>query len=371
MSLTTIKDQEPVTMPGKIYTIGKSFTLWIVMASYLATLAAILANVPRPVQLLNTLDDFAATGSVMCMRAGTPASTLMPALFPAASVAVIAQTSIPSSGVVAGQPQVIAVPGTTALTEAQLSLFGSTNPADVADAINAGYCQGGAMLMSDASYLMNIGDLTGTYCTLGISGQPTDSMFAFVFVLTNNATQLPTTVVEALNMAIERVQATGQYYNQCQNVYLPSSRQPGGPCAAYLATQQLQAATTTVKPLGVTDLSGLFAVQAIGAMAAIALTLLQTSIRWEINHHHGRGCIGSGKQGRKSSAKIPGEEDAELEEGGEERQPEQPPALSLDQVFASPQFVSAVRLAVYGEALAPQRRVRTADEAAPAETTMM
>jgi hypothetical protein len=375
MSLTTIKDQEPVTMPGKIYTIGKSFTWWIVMASYLATLAAILANVPQPVQLLNTLDDFAATGSVMCMRSGTPASTLMPALYPAATVAVIAQTSIPSAGVAAGQPQVIAAPGAAPATPAQLLTFGSTNPSDVADAINAGSCQGGAMLESDASYLLNDGDPTGKYCTLGPSGPPTDSKFAFVFVLTSNVTQLPTPVVEALNMAIEGFQASGNYYNQCQNVYLPSSRQPGGACAAYLATQQVQSATVTVKPLGVTDLSGLFAVQAIGAMAAILITLLQVLVKWEINHHHGRGWIGGLNESRKSTGKIPGEE-AEMEEGGEEkreekreeRQPEQPPAPSLDEVFASPQFVSAVRLAVYGEASAvfmgpagaqQRRRVRT------------
>ena len=390
MSLTTIKDQEPVTMPGKIYTIGKSFTWWIVMASYLATLAAILANVPQPVQLLNTLGDFAATGSVMCMRSGTPASTLLPALYPAATVAVIAQNNVPSAGIVAGQPQVIAAPGATPATPAQLGNFGSTNPSDVADAINAGYCQGGVMLESDASYLLNDGDPTGKYCTLGTSGPPTESKVAFVFVLTSNVTQLPTAVVEALNMAIEGLQSNGKYYNQCQNVYLPSSRQPGGPCSAYLATQQIQSATATVKPLGVTDLSGLFAVQAIGAMAAILITLFQVFIKWEINHHHGRGCIGSGK-GRKSSAKIPGEEEAEIEEGSEEREekhekkreerrPEQPPAPPLDvqglvdEVFAtaiaSPQFVAAVRLAVYGEAPAPQRRRVRADEAAPAEAAM-
>ena len=330
----------------QVYTIGKSFTWWIVMAAYLATMAAILANVPQPVQLLNTMNDFTTTGVLMCMRAGTPASFSLPAIFPAATQAVIAQTTVASQGIVAGQPQVISAPGQG--VPGDLSLYGTTSAAQVADAILSGACQGAALQTTEASYLLNNGDPTGKYCTLTASGPPTDANFAYVFAFTANTTQLPTAVFEAFNLAIETFQVSGTYFNQCQNPNLFNGRQPGGPCAAYLATQQLAAATNTVKPLGVTDLSGLFAVQAIGAVAAILITGIQVFIKWEVNHHHGRGCIGSDK----GTDKIPGEEDeeegSEKEEKEEKEKKRAPAAPTLDQMVKSPEFVAAVRSALYG-----------------------
>jgi hypothetical protein len=325
----------------QVYTIGKSFTWWIVMAAYLATMAAILANVPQPVQLLNTINDFTTTGVLMCMRAGTPASFSLPAIFPAATQAVIAQATIASQGIVAGQPQVISAPGQSVPVD--LSPFGTTSAAQVADAILSGACQGGALQTTEASYLLNNGDPTGKYCTLTASGPPTDANFPYVFAFTANTTQLPTAVFEAINLAIETFVVSGTYFNQCQNTNLFNGRQPGGPCAAYLATQQVAAATNTVKPLDVTDLSGLFAVQAIGAVAAIFITSIQVFMRWEVNHHHGRGCIGSDK----GTDKIPGEEDEE--EGSEKEKKVKkhaPAAPTLD--LNSPEFVAAVRSALYG-----------------------
>ena len=381
MSLTTIKDQEPVTLAGKVchtrmgchtrmasnwwyshrvrqvYTIGKSFTWWIVMAAYLATMAAILANVPQPVQLLNVLGDFITTGTTMCMRAGTPASTTIPAIFPAATQAVIAQTSVPAAGIVAGQPQIMSAPGQS--VPGNLSPYGSTSASQVADAIVAGYCQGAVLQSTDASYLLNNGDPYGNYCSLTASGPPSDASFPYVFVFTGNTTQLPAAVFDAINGALMSFQIIGSYFNQCQNVNVFNGRQPGGPCASYLATQQLASVTNTVKPLEAADLSGLFAVQAIGAGAAIVLTFLQLVMRWEINHHHGRGCIGSGK----SRDKIPGESEKEEEEEEEEEverkfhglagglgvkkpKAKRKSAPSIDEVLTSPLFTASVKDAV-------------------------
>jgi hypothetical protein len=116
-------------------------------------------------------------------------------------------------------------------------------------------------------------------------------------------------------------------------------------------------------------------VQAIGAGAAIVLTFLQLFMRWEINHHHGRGCIGSGK----SRDKIPGESEKEEEEEEEEEErkfhglagglgvkkpkAKKKSAPSIDEVLTSPLFTASVKDAV---GAAVREAMRSEARAAPA-----
>ena len=58
----------PTTTPSRIFVFAKSFSIYIVMASYLANFAAKLATVPTPVQLVTGFDAFTALGKPMCIR---------------------------------------------------------------------------------------------------------------------------------------------------------------------------------------------------------------------------------------------------------------------------------------------------------------
>ena len=58
----------PTTTPSRLFVFAKSFSIYIVMASYLANFAAKLTTGPTPVQLVTGFDAFTTLGKPMCIR---------------------------------------------------------------------------------------------------------------------------------------------------------------------------------------------------------------------------------------------------------------------------------------------------------------
>ena len=208
-------------------------------------MAATLANVPPPFQLITGFDSFGLYGLPMCIRGISTYVSAMTALYP-------------------GVTQQVVVGATT----------GTSTAVDVVAAIQSGQCAGAVLTDVDARYALNQGDPNGQFCTINVVGSPTPSVFYYAFAFTPNSTAVPDSVVSAFSTAVDNSINSIAYDNTCSSEFLPVDRPSSGPCALTLAQLAASSSTTTVAALAPTDLAGLFAVIAMGAGVAIILALL-------------------------------------------------------------------------------------------------
>jgi hypothetical protein len=244
MSLTSMGDQETESLPGRVFGAIKALMIWICMASYLANLAATLANVPPPFQLITGFDSFANYGIPMCIRGISTYISTMTALYPSVT------------------QQVVVGPTT-----------GTSTAVDVVAAVQSGQCPGAVLTNIDARYALNQGDPTGQFCTINVVGSPTASVFYYAFAFTPNTTQVPDAIVNAFSTAVDNSINSIAYDNTCSSVFLPVDRPANGPCSLTLAKLAAAGSGSTVAALTSTDLAGLFAVIAMGAAVALVMAL--------------------------------------------------------------------------------------------------
>ena len=276
MSLASMGDHETESVPGRVFGAVKALMIWICMvrlptrdaqplpthsdsfppgalahqASYLANLAATLANVPPPFQLITGFDSFGQYGLPMCIRGISTYVSAMTALYP-------------------GVTQQVVVGATT----------GTSTAVDVVAAIQSGQCAGAVLTDVDARYALNQGDPNGQFCTINVVGSPTPSVFYYAFAFTPNSTAVPDSVVSAFSTAVDNSINSIAYDNTCSSNFLPVDRPSSGPCALTLARLAASSSTTTVAALAPTDLAGLFAVIAMGAAVAIILAFMKLAFK--------------------------------------------------------------------------------------------
>lgn len=110
-------------------------------------------------------------------------------------------------------------------------------------------------------------------------------------------------VFSALNKAIDTVVLDVSYQTTCAAVFFPTERPPGGPCALYFAHRAVDVANgNQVQPLGVSDLAGLFAVQAIAAAIAVLIVLGQRGMRYALARYQERQAQGLSKKSDSEAA---------------------------------------------------------------------
>ncbi len=232
MSITTICDHAPTTIPAKWYCFVKTFTNWIVLAAYLANFAAGLATKPRPFQAVTGFDSFAPLGKPMCVRNQPIHRAFASANYP-------------------NTPTLVSGPLVT----------------DVLDSIVAGTCIGGMGNDLELRYALGAADVQGKYCGLMYT-ESSFATFTFGIPFTANRTALPDAALNAINQAIDDFIFGGDYSNQCASVYFPVER-PALQCSRYRKSIQEFAPDGTLPSLQVTDLAGVFLVQIFAAALAL------------------------------------------------------------------------------------------------------
>ena len=130
----------PTTIPSRIFVFAKSFSIYIVMASYLANFAAKLATPPTAVQLITGFDAFAALGEPMCIRN---------------SATYVAFTKVV-------YPQI-------------QTILAGPDTVDVLNGVQNGTCKGGMVNEIELRYAFGEGDPNATFCGAVASFAPRDS----------------------------------------------------------------------------------------------------------------------------------------------------------------------------------------------------
>jgi hypothetical protein len=279
LSVTTIGDHSPTTFPARIYTVCKTFSLWIgatmlahtsvlhcaarmlthratpradpslpmrgeVMAAYLANFAAGLATKPKAYQPVTGFSSFTTLGQPMCVRNNAVHLQFMAAVYPDVPLHIVG-------------------PGTT----------------DVLDAVLNGTCIGGMGSDLELRWALGAGDVTGKYCPLVYAGDPSLATFQFAIPFTLNRTQLPDETLNAVNQAVDVNILSGNFSTQAAQVFIPRDRPPLL-CAKYLASFETDEPTSDrVPPLTVSDMAGIFILQAVGIVVALLYHIFKLAQR--------------------------------------------------------------------------------------------
>ena len=230
----------PTTIPSRLFIFVKSFSMYIIMASYLANFAAKLATPPTAVQLVSGFDAFATLGAPMCIRNSA--------------------TYVAFASVVYPQIQTI---------------LAGPDTVDVLNGVQNGTCIGGMVNEIELRYAFGAGDPNASYCGVSYQGAPSVATFQFAIPFTSNSAQLPDSAFAAINQALDLYLYSGNYTTQTARTYLP--QRPPQKCAKYYAQFLSGELNGAFPPLNLEDLGGVFIF--MGATALLCL-LMQAGKRW-------------------------------------------------------------------------------------------
>ena len=226
MSVVGTNNNVPTTTSGRIHAVVAAFSLWVVMAAYLANLASQLTTRPTPYQRVKGFNTFAY--QPLCVRNNSIQLHFMATEYP----------NIP-----------LQITGTTTMSMLQAVLDGT--------------CLGGLEDELLLRWLLGPGDPSGLLCGIDYVGSP--SATAYPFGLPVSAA-----VTDAQLAAMSSVINAGLYsgsYSSAEATYLPTSRDV---CDAQLAEQNALTGGSASASLSAKDLSGILLVYA----AAVAATSL-------------------------------------------------------------------------------------------------
>jgi hypothetical protein len=216
------------------------------MAAYLANFSAGLASRPKAFQTVTGFSSFTLTGRPMCIRNNAVHLQFMAAVYPDVPLRIIG-------------------PSTT----------------DMLDAVLNHTCVGGMGSDLELRWAMGAGDVGGKYCPLVYVGDPSLATFQFAIPLTSNRTQLPDAVADAINQAIDVNNLSGNFSTQAAQVFIPRDRPPLL-CSKFMASFEKEIIDDRLPPLTVSDMAGIFILQAVGIGMALAyhqFKLLQRKLK--------------------------------------------------------------------------------------------
>ena len=225
-----------VTLPGRAYLIAYSFTIMLIVSSYVANLAAVLSQPPPSSATISAFGDFGAKNVRACVLNSSEVLSLISEM------------------------------GPTVTSKLPLVVVDSTRPSDLLAAIrgNASHgplCGGGVIANLDASLALGpAGDPAGAACANSLVGPPLNQgLYALAFNRNFNRDHLL-----ALNGLISYAVLSGAYdAAQAGSNTFGAARTN---CAvAALATEAVSASLT------LTQFAGVFLILLIGAVIAITL----------------------------------------------------------------------------------------------------
>ena len=225
-----------VTLPGRAYLMAYSFTIMLIVSSYVANLAAVLSQPPPTSAVISAFGDFGAKNVRACVLNATDVLSLISEM------------------------------GPTVTSKLPLVVVDSTRPSDLLAAIrgNATHgplCGGGVIANLDASQALGpAGDPAGAACANSLVGPPLNQgLYALAF-----NRKFDTNHLLALNGLISYAVLSGSYdAAQAGSNTFGAARTN---CAASSLKVEVVSASLTL-----TQFAGVFLILLIGALIAIAL----------------------------------------------------------------------------------------------------
>ena len=231
MSVVGTNNHVPSSISGRAYQAVASFSVWIIMASYLANLASILGDRPQPVQAVRGLGDFTRVSSPLCVRNNSIQLRFLATQYPLVRPLITGPTT-----------------------------------ASMLDAVLRGDCTGGIEDELLLRWVLGDGDPTGAYCGIDTVGPPTPGVYPFALPVPLDPSRTPQpATLAALDVAIAAALFDGNY-SAAEQTYLPRNR-PLWQCTGYFAQQAGEA--TGIQPLSTRDMAGVF-IMAVGAVVVTA-----------------------------------------------------------------------------------------------------
>ena len=220
-----------VTLPGRLYRVTYSFSILVIVSSYVAKLAAVLSSDALPVALITDIADFEAKNLKACVLNRTDDLTFVGANY-------------------ANTP---------------LHIVDSVFESAVLPLIQSGVCAGAIVPNVGAQFALSPNaDPSGSFCSLDLVGLPLNQVLnAIPFRSDFSLAQL-----SALSGLVNIVVADGSYNQAMDRSNNFLRRRPN--CAT--GGQQVTR-TTAAEPLTVTNYAGVFVIIAIGACMSSVLYL--------------------------------------------------------------------------------------------------
>ena len=265
MSVVGTNNHVPSSISGRAYQAVASFSVWIIMASYLANLASILGDRPQPVQTVRSLSDFTRVSSPLCVRNNSIQLRFLATQYPLVRPLITGPTT-----------------------------------ASMLDAVLRGDCTGGIEDELLLRWVLGDGDPAGAYCGIDAVGPPTPGAYPFALPVPLDPSRTPQpATLAALNVAIEAALYGGNY-SAAEQTYLPRNR-PLWQCTDYFA-QQAVGDAVGIQPLSTRDMAGVF----IMAAGAVVVTAAARPLRRQVFAVRARmstmPAAGSATQGRAAAA---------------------------------------------------------------------
>ena len=237
---------EADNLPAKIYSISAAFSVYILLAYYLANLATILITTPRTSQPIKSIDSFVATGLQMCVKSNTAVLGWIAANYP----------DLWASGLVK-------VIGASTMDNLQNLLDGD--------------CAGILALSSDALFdLGPKGDSDGLFCNLVPVG-PVLGFSLNALPFTANASMLSDDAFKAVSFFIAEAIFKGNWTSEAELTYFtPDSARTQ--CSAAVAANDAATAAALLNRLEPQDFAGLWIIQASGLALAFVVALIQLGL---------------------------------------------------------------------------------------------
>jgi Ligand-gated ion channel len=223
MSVVGTNNNVPTTMSGRIHQICASFSLWVIMAAYLANLASQLTTRPTPFQRVQGFSTFSY--QPLCVRNNSIQLHFMATEYP----------------------------------NIQLHITGATT-ASMLQAVADGSCLGGLEDELLLRWLLGPGDPTGLYCGIDYVGLPSSTAYPFGLPVSAAVTDAQ---LAAMSSTINGGLYSGSYA-AAESVNLPTSRDV---CDGQLAEARAVAAGSGSASLSARDLSGILLVYAAAVTA--------------------------------------------------------------------------------------------------------
>jgi len=286
-----------ITLPGRAFLMAYSFTIMLIVSSYVANLAAVLSQPPPSSAVISGFGDFLSKNVRACVLNNTEVLSLISDFGPAVT------------------------------SKLPLVVVDSANPSDLLGALmgngsHAPLCGGAVVASLDASLALGpMQDPGGATCAYGLVGPPLNQgLIALAFNRNFNRDQLL-----ALNGLISYAVLSGAYdaAQQGSNAF----GQARTNCAATVLP-----GTTASLSLTLTQFAGVFLILVIGALIALALKAVTSARGAVLTKLLATTAAEAGQrlQPRRESS------GASSQRGGERRRPRIVASLSASELAAAP-----------------------------------
>ena len=224
------------------------------MAAYLANFAARLATPPVPERVVTGFQSFVDKGLTACVVDSSIQTNFMAQVWPGVTI----------------------------------QKFSPHGNRDILKAILNGTCAGGVANEVLLRYEMVTMDQAGLFCSISYAGDASAQSYAYALPVTTNKTRLPDSVLEAINIAILKVNSNGSYAANALP-YIPPQRSPQQ-CAAYSqGVVTAEQAVLGAAPLTSLDMSGIFILLAVGIIAGLLTNLGTRAFEaWSMRRHRNK-----------------------------------------------------------------------------------